>query len=286
MNILSIQSWVACGHVGNAAAILPLQRLGHEAWAIHTVQFSNHPGYGGMRGEVFEADRVAELIRGIGERGWFAQCDAILSGYLGAADTGDVVLDAVARARAANPRVLFCCDPVMGDDRPGLFVRPGIPEFFASRAIPAADVVTPNRFELGHLTGGQVETLGDAVRRSKMLLDQGPKLAAVTGLTPPIVAWGSVGTLAMTPDGAWLVTTPELPFDVAPHGTGDTFAALFLGRLLTGTSPADALSLSVSGLFEVLRQASILRMREMPLVAAQDALIHPPLVFAAEPLAL
>lgn len=266
--------------------MLPLQRLGHEVWAIHTVQFSNHPGYGGVRGSVFEPEHVADLVRGIAERGWFTQCGAVLSGYLGAAGTGDAVLDAAARARAANPAALYCCDPVMGDEGPGLFVRPGIPEFFATRAIPVADIVTPNLFELGQLTGGRVSALPEAVERSRILVARGPRLVAVTGLVAPVMPEGSVGTLLVAADAAWLVTTPELPFDIAPHGTGDAFAALFLGHILAGAKPPTALALSVSGLFEVLRQASERRLQEMPLVAAQDGLIDPPVRFAAEPLPL
>ena len=278
------QSWVACGHVGNAAAMLPLQRLGHEIWALHTVQFSNYPGYGGMRGTIFEPEHIAELVRGIADRGWFTRCDAVLSGYLGAAGTGDAVLDAVARARAANPAALYCCDPVMGDERPGLFVRPGIPEFFTSRAIPAADIITPNLFELGQLTGSRATTLKEAVRLARILIERGPRLVAVTGLTAPAMPESSVGTLVVAADASWLVTTPELLFETAPNGTGDAFTALFLGHLLDEMSPQDALSLSVSGLFEVLRQASEGRLREMPLVAAQEAMIDPTVRFAAKPL--
>lgn len=285
MNVLSIQSWVTFGHVGNAAAMLPLQRLGHEVWAVHTVQFSNHPGYGAMRGAVFEPEHVAELVRGIADCGWFGQCGAVLSGYLGAAGTGDAVLDAVTKARALNPATLYCCDPVMGDEGPGLFVRPGIPEFFTTRAIPAADIVTPNLFELGQLTGNRAATLKDAVGLARTLIGRGPRLVAVTGVTAPLMPEGSIGTLAVTADASWLVVTPGLPFDIPPNGTGDAFAALFLGHLLAGKRPEDALALSVSGLFEVLRQASERRMREMPLVAAQDALAKPPVRFAAEPLA-
>ena len=97
MNILSIQSHVAYGHVGNAAAVFPMQRLGHEVWPIHTVQFSNHPGYGGFRGASFDAALIDACVEGIAERGALARCDAVLSGYLGGAETGDAILRAVAR---------------------------------------------------------------------------------------------------------------------------------------------------------------------------------------------
>jgi pyridoxine kinase len=141
--ILSIQSWVAYGHVGNAAAVFPLQRLGFEVWAVNTVQFSNHTGYGAWRGAVFEKSAIAEVIRGIEERGVLGQCAAVLSGYMGDAGIGEVVLEAAANVRAANPGALYCCDPVIGDFGRGVFVRPGIAEFFAEKALPRAD--TPRR---------------------------------------------------------------------------------------------------------------------------------------------
>lgn len=274
-SILSIQSWVAYGHVGNAAAVFPLQRLGHEVWAINTVQFSNHPGYGGFRGRVFDANHIAELVAGLADRGLFGRCDAILSGYLGDAGTGEAVLDAVARARAANPQALFCCDPVMGDDGPGLFVRPGIPEFFRERAVLEADILTPNRFELETLAGTGIATLDEATAAARDLLGHRPRLVVVTGLGAPFVADGHIGTLAVARDGVWLASTPNLLFERAPNGTGDLLAALLLGHILSGLGTEHALQVAVSSLFGVLEAAARGGLREMPLVAAQDVLVRP-----------
>src|SRR3954453_22597461 len=163
MNILSIQSHVAFGHVGNAAATFPLQRIGVEVWPIHTVQFSNHTGYGSWTGRVFEAGLITELVQGIAERGVLGQCDGVLSGYMGSAETGAAILDAVARVKAANPRARYCCDPVIGDVGRGVFVRPGIPDFTREHAGSAADIVTPNQFELDRLTGRTSGTRGEAL---------------------------------------------------------------------------------------------------------------------------
>ncbi|HEY1721236.1 MAG TPA: pyridoxal kinase PdxY [Magnetospirillaceae bacterium] len=282
--ILSIQSWVAYGHVGNAAAVFPLQRLGHEVWPIHTVQFSNHPGYGGFRGTVFDPAQIIALVAGLDERGVLARCDAVLSGYLGEAGTGDAILDAVARVRAGNPKAIFCCDPVMGDDKSGLFVRPGIPEFFQTRAMAVADVVTPNRFELELLTGTKVASLAETIAAARQLIDRGPKLVMVTGLMSPILAEGQIGTLAVTRDHAWLATSPELQFSITPNGTGDLLAALLLGHILNGRAPNDALSGAVSALFAILEQAAARNLREMPLEVEQNRLIHPPQVVPALPI--
>ena len=132
MNILSIQSWVAYGHVGNASAVFPLQRLGAEVWAINTVQFSNHTGYGHWTGQVFTGEAIRALVDGVEARGVLPSCDAVLSGYVGGKDIGAAILHAVARVRAANPHALYCCDPVIGDDRDGVYVRPASPNSCAT----------------------------------------------------------------------------------------------------------------------------------------------------------
>ena len=162
MNILSIQSWVAYGHVGNASAVFPLQRLGAEVWSINTVQFSNHTGYGHWTGQVYTGDAVRDLVDGIAARDVLRHCDAVLSGYMGDAGIGEAILHAVARAREANPRAIYCCDPVIGDVEEGVYVREGIEEFLRDHALPQADIATPNRFELERLTGLDCGTLPGA----------------------------------------------------------------------------------------------------------------------------
>ncbi len=197
MNILSIQSWVAYGHVGNAAAMFPLQRLGAEVWAVNTVQFSNHTGYGAWTGEVFTGAAIRALIDGIAARGALARCDAVLSGYMGDADIGLAVLDALARARAANPRALYCCDPVIGDDDTGVYVRPGIAELMRDRMLASADIATPNRFELEFLTGAACATLDDAkagaVRLAATMRPDGPRIVLLTSLRTAETPAGACG---------------------------------------------------------------------------------------------
>ncbi|MDR3441076.1 pyridoxal kinase PdxY [Telmatospirillum sp.] len=275
MNILSIQSSVAFGHVGNSAAVFPLQRLGHEVWPINTVQFSNHTGYGAWRGEVFPAEHLADVLQGIDDRGALAQSGAVLSGYLGDATIGTVVLDAVDRVRKTNSQALYCCDPVMGDEGRGLFVRPDIPAFFAGRALPLADIATPNQFELEMLTGRTIVSLADAVAAANALRARGPDIVAVTSLRPPAVDGSRLGSLIVSENGAWLVDTPKIDFPIAPNGAGDVFAALLLGRLLDGEAPAPALEKTVSGLFALLSQTLAAGSRELTLVAAQGELVQP-----------
>src|ERR1700691_980570 len=172
--VLSVQSRVAYGHVGNAAAVFPLQCLGVEAWALDTVAFSNHTGHGRWRGDVVAAEAIAVLFEGIADLGVLPSIDAVLSGYIGTAETGAVLLDIVARVKAANPAALFCCDPVIGDTDTGSYVRDGVAEFFRDAALALADIATPNRFELEYLTGEPVAGIGEAAAAAAALRARGP----------------------------------------------------------------------------------------------------------------
>ena len=284
MNILSVQSTVVYGHVGNAAAVFPLQRLGHEVWPIHTVQFSNHTGHGQWRGQVFAAAVLAELVEGLAQGGVLGRCDAVLSGYLGTVATGQVVLDAARRARAANPALLYCCDPVMGEAGKGLFVHPDIPGFLGTEALPAADLVTPNQFELDLLAGAPTGGLDDILAAAGRLQARGPAMVAVTSLRPPAVALGRIGSLLVGKGGRWLIDTPLLAFDHPLGGAGDLFAALLLGRLLAGEPPPAALEKTVNGVYALLARTLAENGVELALVAAQDDLVNPPARFAVHSL--
>lgn len=279
MNILSIQSHVAYGHVGNASAVFPLQRLGAEVWAVNTVQFSNHTGYGAWRGQVFGADLVRECVEGIAERGVLGGCDAVLSGYMGDAAIGAAILDAARRVKALNPRALWCCDPVIGDVGRGVFVRPGIPEFFRDRALPAADIATPNRFELEWLTGRAVTTAEEAKSAMAALQATGPRCVLLTSLEGG-AAPGEIAMMAAEGGRFWRLSTPLLPISV--NGAGDAVAALFLFHRLRSGDAGEALSLAASSVFGVLRRTAEAGSREILTVAAQEEFVSPSRRFRAE----
>jgi len=273
VNVLSIQSRVAYGYVGNSAAAFVLQRLGHEVWALDTVALSNHPAHGGWRGRIVPAGELAELLLGIAERGLLPRCDAVLSGYLGDEETADVVAEAVARVRAGNPAALYCCDPVMGEVSRGVYVRPGLPARFAGALVPRADLVTPNPFELELLTGQPAGTRATALAAVDALRAQGPRVVVATGLRLAEHP-NEVAVLAASAGGAWLARAPHR--EVAAWGAGDTFAALFLGRYLPARDVADALGLAVGALDAVLAETQARGAAELALIAAQDALARPP----------
>ncbi|MEV4845965.1 pyridoxal kinase PdxY [Micromonospora matsumotoense] len=282
MKILSIQSSVAYGHVGNSAAVFPLQRLGHEVWPVLTVHFSNHTGYGAWRGPLLAPADVAEVIEGIADRGVLGTADAVLSGYQGDPAMGAVILDAVDRIRAANPDAVYCCDPVMGDTGRGMFVRPGIPEYLRDVVVPRADIITPNHFELDFLAGRTTTTLTEVLDAVDVVRATGPRDVLVTSVLHGDVPDGSLEVVAVSDEGAWAVTTPLLP--ISPNGGGDVTAALYLAHLRTTGSPATALERTIASVFTVLERTLAAGTREIQLVAAQDAIADPPARFTARKL--
>jgi pyridoxine kinase len=279
-NILSIQSWVAYGHVGNASAIFPLQRLGAEVWGVHTVQFSNHTGYGAWRGQVFGAELIRECVGGIEDRGVLPRCDAVLSGYLGSAEIGAAVRDAALKVKAANPKALWCCDPVIGDTGRGVFVRPGIPEFLRDQALPAADIATPNQFELEWLTGQAITSLDTAKAAITALQAKGPRIVLLTSLRTEATGGHEIELLAAEGGGFWRLRTPMLPLSV--NGAGDAIAALFLFHRLHSGAVATALEAAASSIFGLLSQTLAAGARELQVVSAQAEITAPTRLFRAE----
>jgi pyridoxine kinase len=285
LNILSIQSWVSYGHVGNASAVFPLQRLGAEVWAINTVQFSNHTGYGDWTGDVYSGQSIRDLVDGIAARGALARCDAVLSGYVGGSDIGDAILHAVASARRANPAALYCCDPVIGDTDTGVYVRPGIEEFLRTRALPAADIATPNRFELERLTGISCATLHGAkqavLRLRAMLHTEGPACVLLTSLRTEATPADCIDMMTFESGAFHLLRTPLLALNV--NGAGDAIAALFLFHRLRSASAVAALEAAGSSIFGLLRQTAEAGSREILTVEAQQEFVTPTRTFRATP---
>jgi pyridoxine kinase len=279
MSILSIQSAVAYGHVGNSAVVLPLQLLGFEVWPVDTVQFSNHPGYGAWRGHIASAKEVADILMGIVERGVLHCCEAVLSGYLGQPGTGHAVLGAVAHVKAANPAALYCCDPVFGDHPKGLYAKPGIAEFFRDTALPLADIATPNHFELEWLTGRSIASLDDGLAALRLLRERGPRTVIVTSLRRAEASPQETEMLALGDEGAFLLATPLLPAEI--HGLGDLFAALFLAALLRKQTTEAALVTAGSSVFAIAEATQRAGGGELPLVQSRDLILAPPRLFAA-----
>ncbi len=278
--LLSIQSHVAYGHVGNSAAVFPLQRLGCEVWPIHTVQFSSHAGYPGWRGRAFDAALIDDCVAGLQAIGALARCDGALSGYLGKAEIGEAALRAFASVKAANPQATYACDPVIGDDGRGIYVDAAVAEFLRERALPAATVLTPNAFELSWLTQRAVGNLDEARAAIALLHARGPRVILVTSLRLDDTPADSLDMIVSDGAGLWRLRTPKLP--IAVNGAGDLVAALFFFHWLRSSSAPQALASAASSVYGIVAATFEAGARELALVAAQEEIVRPTRVFRPE----
>jgi pyridoxine kinase len=270
MTVISIQSQVVHGHVGNSAAVFPLQAFGIEVAAVPTALLSNHPHYTSMRGGMLDAILVRDLLVGVEERGLVDTCKVLISGFLGSPEIAAAVIDFVRRAKARNPNLLYLCDPVMGDAGPGVYVNEDLRALFCEGLVPLADILTPNQFELEQLAGRAAATLEGIAAAARGL---GPSTVAVTGVQLQDASSGIVQTLAIEPRAAWIVSTPKL--SCRPSGTGDLFTALFAAALVQGLATGAALSRAVSGVYGVLEETERRQSYEMVLAASAERMLRP-----------
>jgi pyridoxine kinase len=280
--ILSIQSHVVYGHVGNSAAVFPLQRIGCEVWPLNTVQFSNHTGYPDWRGQVFDAAMIDDCVAGVAARGALARCDGVLSGYVGSPEIGAAVLRAVDAARGQNAAAVYCCDPVLGDVGRGVFVRAGVAEFMREQALPAAAMLTPNHFELDLLSGAPSTNLKDARAALAALHARGPRVILVTSLVVDDTPDDCVDLLVSEGGALHRLRTPKAPISV--NGAGDVIAALFFAHWLRTGNAREALALSASSVYGVIAATAKTQSRELAIVAAQEEFVRPSRLFVAEPI--
>ncbi|MBU3995831.1 MAG: pyridoxal kinase PdxY [Actinobacteria bacterium] len=273
MRILSIQSSVSYGHVGNSAAVFPLQRMGHEVMPVYTVVFSNHTGYGSWGGPLLTGDNVRDIVRGIDDRGGLNDVQLVLSGYQGGNDIGDAILDAVALVKQRNPEAIYACDPVLGSASSGCFVAPEVQSLIRDRVVPQADLITPNQFELGFITGTDPLTLEDTLASVDQVRARGPQTVLVTSVMRPDRPEGTIEMLAVDGDGAWIVQTPHLPFKA--NGSGDVTTALFATLLRESGDLAGSLARTAASVFELLENTINSGERELQLIESQEAYVHP-----------
>jgi len=274
MSVISIQSQVAFGHVGNSAAVFPMQMHGIDVIAVPTTLLSNRPGYPTLRGRVLDAELVADLLRGIEERGALDDASMILSGYLGSAQIADVVADFVARAKHSNPNLHYVLDPVLGDRDRGLFVQADIPPLVRDRLCPLASIVTPNHFEFEWLAGASAATADQLIANAQAFLVSGPSTVIVTSAELADTPDGDIDTLAVERSRAFRVRTPRLPIN--PNGTGDLFAALYTAARVLDEDTPEALAHAASGVFAVLERTAACGTTEMRIVESAGLLSRPP----------
>ncbi|PJG60499.1 pyridoxal kinase PdxY [Aeromonas cavernicola] len=284
--ILSIQSHVVFGCAGNSAAVFPMRRLGMEVWPINTVQFSNHTQYAaGWQGMAMPAGHISGLIKGLADIDVLAQCDAVLSGYLGSAEQGDEILAVVAAVKAANPNALYFCDPVMGHPEKGCIVAPGVTRFLTEQALPVADIMAPNLLELETLCATQLPDLAHTRAAAHQLLAKGVSMVLVKHLGRAAQDVSRFEMLLATPQGDYLVARPLYEFAKQPVGVGDLISALMLANLQAGHDPISAFERTNAAVDAVLLKTWQAGAYELQLIAAQQAFAEPMIAHRAVRLA-
>lgn len=263
-DVISIQSQVVHGHVGNSAAVFPMQAAGLEVAAVPTALLSNHPHYPTMRGRILQSELLADLLRGVEERGLVDQAKAVVTGYLGSVENAHVVADFLRRARTRNPSLLYVCDPVIGDDDLGIFVDEGLIAIFRDALVPMASIITPNRFELGRLSNREVRSVLEVDTAARALCERGTRAVVTTGCvlddTPP----GSVETRVGSSIQSSGTAITQLP--IRPCGTGDLFTALLIVRLLAGMTVHEAAAGATKEIFAVLERTRAAGATEMRII--------------------
>lgn len=249
IDVISVQSQVVYGHAGNSAAAEPLRQLGLRVAEVPTTLLSNAPVYPTTRGRVLPADWVADLLRGVDERGLPARAGMLLSGYLGTAAIGKALAEWIDEVLPRHPHLRYCLDPVLGDMHIGLYVEAGLVDIVRERLLPHAWLLTPNAFELGLLCGRECATGAECLEAARELQCGGTAWVVVHGIE---LGDGSVGVLAVGASEAYRLSTPKLPIDVT--GTGDAFAALLAGFLLRGEPLPRALERATTGVHVALEQ--------------------------------
>lgn len=264
--VLAISSQVVRGHVGNSAAAFALQRLGIDTWCVPTIVLSSHPGHGNASGMRVPMLKITGMIESLDSHGWLADVDAVMSGYIADADQVDAVATTVRRVKQLNPKAIYCCDPIIGDTRKGLYVAEEIAQAIRKTLIPRADLLTPNLFELTWLAGMPTANRDAAIRAAREI---GRGRVLVT--SAPASAKDKVCNLLVSADGAHSVETDRL--DRVPHGTGDLMAALMVANLLLGNAGPEALERATASLFGIIKASA--DADELRLVAGQDLLVRP-----------
>lgn len=271
-SVISIQSQVVYGHVGNSAAVLPMQARGLNVAAVPTTLLSNHPGYETMRGRVLEPELVSDLLRGVEERGLISTSRYIVSGYLGSRANGEVVADFVKRARKINPEIIYICDPVMGDTGLGVFVADPVVDCIINELVPLADLLTPNQFEVGLITGSDASSFDILQEKARQIQVFNNARVIATGCVFPDTPYGSLENVVFEGGEVTRLTSPRVP--IVPVGTGDLFTGTLTANLAHGCTLTEAARNAATTVLNVVSRTAAQGEHEMQLGSVIEALLN------------
>lgn len=245
--IVAISSHVVRGAVGNRAIVFALETMGFRVWSLPTVILPWHPGHGASTRVATADEPFAATTRDMSGSRWSGAIRAVVTGYFGSAGQVSAAARMIETLKQNNPQVLFLCDPVIGDAG-GLYVPAAIAEAIRDELMPLADIATPNRYELGWLSGAPLES-NAAIMDAALAL--GPRRVLVTSAVPMMA--GGIGNLLLTERLALLVEHRMV--GNPPNGLGDLTSALFLARLMRGETEERALQMTTASVFEILARS-------------------------------
>lgn len=274
-HILTLQSHVVYGHAGNAAAVFPMQRLGHEVSVLNLLQFSNHTGYGTWGGHAISAAELKEIFKGLKQVGALTKLDCILSGYIGSVEQAQVIYDFVVEAKADYPKIIYCCDPVIGDERPGIYVKPEVAAFQRSHLVPLADWITPNRFELSQLVNRPIASVHEAITACEEIFNENKQGILATSIADQP---GMTGLLLVTKNGAFHCETSQYKLIHTVHGTGDVTAATFMSHILSGDDVVYAMEKTANTLHDITQFTYEQGLTELAIIKCQETIVRPNLL--------
>lgn len=240
VDVVSIQSQVVYGCVGNNAAMPVFRQAGLRAIALPTVILSNTPHYATLHGGAVPLDWFQGLLRGLDERGVTRVARAVVCGYLGQPGQADLLADWLQALRAARPDLRVHIDPVMGDRNDGLYVDAGLVAQYRRKLVPHANGMTPNHFELEQMVGRPLASIDEVVVAARELIAEGPEWIVVTSAAPQAAAPGTLQLAVVTRDDCTVLSHPEIAIPPSVHGTGDVFMASVTARLLAGQDLIEA----------------------------------------------
>jgi pyridoxine kinase len=271
VHILSLQSHVAYGHAGNSAAVFPLQRLGIQVTDINLLSFSNHLGYETWSGDILPVEQLNALFEGLEKINVLHEFDCILSGYIASKAQAESIAHFVKKVKQCNPNVIYCCDPVIGDDHMGIYVDEGVAEVIKTTLVPMADIITPNTFELAYLTGKARKNTEEMEAACKQL-HQGKHITMATSFGD--IA-NEVGILMFDSTGDHYISTPKYTLPRTAVGSGDVTTALFLGHYLPSRDAKLALEKTANGLHAIAQFTHENNLAELAIVQCQEAFAAP-----------
>ncbi|XP_008543892.1 pyridoxal kinase [Microplitis demolitor] len=288
LRVLSIQSHVVSGYVGNKSATFPLQLLGFEVDAINSVQLSNHTGYKVTKGDILNDKNLSQLVDGLVAND-LHHYSHLLTGYVGSASFLEQIAQLIPVLKKKNPNLIYLCDPVLGDDGK-LYVPEELIEIYKKKIVPLADIITPNQFELELLTDKKITTIDDVKIAMKYLYEQGPKTVVVSSID---INDDLTAIAGKSKDEKMIkIDIPKIPLSYV--GSGDLFAALFLAHSTLQSNLKEALEKTINTLHAVLlktmenvsvyqnRNAQEARKKELRLIQSKHIIENPPMKLKAD----